>query len=242
MVFGSTFARRTLKLLAWPLALSCAASHAHAADIDAYTEESPPYHYAENGKVAGISADRLRAACERARLSCSLRILPWARAMMMTKQQPNALLFSIVRTPDREKDFIWLSPIATEQVWIYGRPDSPPVHNIAELARTRIGIINGSSGVPFLLRAGIPRSAMDFANSMDGNLRKFAAHRIDFILSTDDRLAKALASHPLPFKVDKVLRMHDATSYYAMNLDSSPARVRAMQAALQELKKRDKPD
>lgn len=213
---------------------------ASAADIVAYAEESAPYHYTENGQVVGSAAERLRAACELAKLSCSLEILPWARAMAMARQQPNTLLFSIVRSPDREKDFIWLSSISTEPIWIFGRPDSPPVRNVAELARTRIGVINGSSGAAFLAAAGVPRSAMDFANSIEGNMRKFAAHRVDFILITDERLERQLSRTELPFKVQKVLRMADATTYYAMNLKSAPERVAALQAALQELKARDK--
>lgn len=237
MAAGSAFLYRTLTFST--LALLGFSRCAAAADVVAYTEESAPYHYTVNGQIVGSAADRLRAACELARVSCSLQILPWARAMALTKRDPNALLFSIVRSPDREKDFLWLSPIATEPIWIFSRPDSPPLASAADLAHARVGVINGSSGAAFLLDAGVPRSAIDFANSTEANLRKFAAHRIDYILSTEARLQKELTRYTLPFKVQKALRMQDATTYYAMNPKSSPATVAALQAALQELNARD---
>ncbi|MFA9217598.1 MAG: substrate-binding periplasmic protein [Sphingomonadaceae bacterium] len=212
---------------------------AQPVDIVAYTEESAPYHYTENGKIVGTAADRLRAACALAQLNCSLTSLPWARAMALARQQADSLLFSIVRSPDRERDFIWLSPIATEEVWIFGRPGAPVVGSVGDLARGRIGIINGSSGAAFLTQAGVPRSAMDFANSTEANMRKFAAHRVDFILSTEGRLAKEVRRFQIPFQAQKVLRMQDATSYYAMHPQSTPWRVAALRGALQELAARD---
>jgi len=218
------------------LALLACGRNAMAVDIVAYAEESAPFHYAVNGRVEGSAADRLRTACDRAKLSCSLAILPWARAMVLAKQHPNTLLFSIVRSPEREKEFVWLSPITVEPIWIYGRPDSPPVRGVGDLAHTRVGVINGSSGAAFLREAGVPASAIDLANSTDGNLRKFIAHRVDFILTTEARMEQHQARSELPFKVQKVLRMQDATTYYAMNLKSDPVKVAALQAALQELK------
>jgi polar amino acid transport system substrate-binding protein len=241
MVTRSFFRHRASAWLALALpALMALGRPAAAADIVAYTEESAPYHYTVNGKIIGSAADRLRAACELAKLSCSLEILPWARAMAMTRQHPNTLLFSIVRSPDREKEFLWLSSISTEPIWIFGRPDSRPVSWVADLAGSRVGVINGSSGAAFLAAAGVPRASIDYANSTEANLRKFAAHRIEFILSTEGRLEKELTRFELPFKVQKVLRMQDAVTYYAMNAQSSPQRVAALQAALQELKARDK--
>jgi len=213
-----------------------AAASAQAADVTAYTEESPPYHYLENGKVTGVAADLLRAACERAKLSCDIQVLPWARAMALTRLKPNALLFSLVRTPGREASFVWLSPIVTEPVWLYGRPDSPAIQSLADLNHVRVGVVNGSSGADFLRAAGVAPQAIDAANGSEANLRKFSLHRVDFVLSTDNRMQRQLSRQPMPFKVSKVLQIADATSYYAMHPQSSPEIVQALRTALDELR------
>jgi len=213
-----------------------AGASVRAADVTAYTEESPPYHYLENGQVAGPAADLLRAACERAKLSCNIELLPWARAMALTKLKPNALLFSVVRTPEREAKFVWLGPVVTEPMWLFGRPDSPAVQSLAGLNQVRVGVVNGSAGADFLRAAGVPPQAIDAANGSEANLRKFALHRVDFIVSTDSRMQRQLKRQPLPFKVSKVLQLADATSYFAMHLQSSPEFVQALRTALEELR------
>ena len=212
------------------------AGSAQAVDVTAYTEESPPYHYLENGKAAGVAVDLLRAACARAKLSCEIQVLPWARSMALTLRTPNTLLFSLVRTPEREARFVWLSPLVTEPVWLFGRPDSPPIQSLADLNHMRVGVVNGSSGADFLRAAGVPPQAIDAANGSEANLRKFALHRVDFILSTDSRMQRQLNQQPLPFKVSKVVPIADATSYFAMHPRSSPEIVQALRTALEELR------
>lgn len=227
--------QRSLRQLAVAsLAASCA--WAQAQTLVAYTEESPPYHYLDKGQVAGVTADLLRAACVRAQLRCRIELLPWARANALTRLRPNAILFSLVRTPEREERYIWLSPIATEAMWVYGRPDSPPVHSIADLSKVRVGVINGSASSAILRAAGVAPEAIDLANSSEGNLRKFASHRVDYIVTTDSRMQRQLARQPLPFKVSKALQVGEATTYFAMHPQSSPELVKALRSALNELR------
>lgn len=215
----------------WRLAL--------ATELVAYTEESAPYHYTENGKLVGSAVESLQAACDLARISCHISILPWARAYAQTKLQANTMIFSMVRRPDREHDFIWVSPIVSEPVWIFGRPDSPPAANIGELSARRTGVVNGSSGMAILEQGGVPRAAMDLANSSEANFRKLAAHRVDFILGTESRYLLQQQLYHLPFSLTKVLKVGDATSYYAMNPHSDAALVQSLQTALAQLR-RDK--
>src|SRR4051812_5395894 len=85
----------------WP---SCA----QAADVTAYAEDSPPYHYLKDGAVTGLATELLLAGCTKAAISCEVVILPWARAHAFASTRPNTILFSLVRRPDRERDFLWL--------------------------------------------------------------------------------------------------------------------------------------
>lgn len=205
---------------------------ARAAELTVYTEESAPYHYTKDGRVEGIATDMLRQACMRARIACDIQMMPWARAYAQTRHTPNTLIYSMVRNPEREKDFLWISPIATETMWIYGRPDSPALRSIADLKKVKTGVINGSSGVAFLHNAGVPASAMDLANSTESNFRKLAADRIQFLVSTESRMQTELTRFQLPFPLAKRIKLQEATSYFAMNRQSDPALVRALRQAL----------
>lgn len=203
-----------------------------AAELTAYAEESAPYHYTQDGQAVGIATDLLKLACERARIACDIQMMPWARAYAQTRQTPNTLIYSMVRNPEREKYFLWISPIATETMWIYGRPDSPAIKSIADLKKVKTGVINGSSGLAFLINAGVPDSAIDLANSTELNFRKLAADRIQFLVSTESRMQTELTRSRLPFTLAKRIKLQDATTYFAMNRHSDPALVRALRQAL----------
>lgn len=214
------------------LCLIMAMHAANGADVIAYADESPPYQFMKNGKATGFATELLMAGCERARLSCEVRIVPWARAYAQAAAMPNTVLFSIVRRPDRERDFIWLSPVMTESVWAFGRIDSPSVSAVSQLKTRRVGVVNGGSAAKFLRDAGIPDSAMDKANSIEANLRKLGARRIDYVIDTEIGLEAEKAKFNIPFDTAKVLKLYDITTYFAMNSRSAPAVVNALRDAL----------
>jgi polar amino acid transport system substrate-binding protein len=218
------------------LAAACACLPAVAATLQAFAEESRPYHYTDQGKVVGIAADFLRAACKEAGHECVVSILPWARAYVLAKEKPNTVIFSIVRRPEREQEFVWLGKIITEGMWLYGRADVPTLASLRELGDARIGAINGGSAIAALLQRGVPKTAIDPANSIEANFKKLAAGRVDYIVDTEVRFDMELSHYQLPFKAKKVIKLQDATSYYAMNLQSDPAIVNGLRGALDKLR------
>ena len=218
------------------LVLSGLSTTASTADLTAYAEESAPYHYTERGKVIGIAADFLRAACTRAALSCDLQILPWARAYALGSSTPDTLIYSTVRRPEREALFHWISPIINESLWLYGSDTAPAIKDLRALAGKRIGVINGSASIGQLKAAGLAEGNLELANSKESNFKKFAARRVDYIVETDVRFDYLQRQHALPFKPAKAKRLGDATSYYAMNLHSDPAKVSALRSALAALR------
>jgi polar amino acid transport system substrate-binding protein len=209
---------------------------AGAATLTAYADESPPYHFTDRGQAVGIATDLLRAACVAAAIDCKIVILPWARAVFLAKSQPDAMVFSIVRRPDLEKDYLWVSPVITEAMWLYGHPDAPAPADLQAVHQQRIGAINGGSAIDLLRAAGVPNTAIDAANSIDANFKKFAARRVDYIVDTEIRFNTELARNPLPFKAVKQLKLQDVTSYFAMNQKSDPATVQALRAAFDKLR------
>jgi ABC-type amino acid transport substrate-binding protein len=121
-------------------------------------------------------------------------------------------------------------------MWLYGHADAKPPANLLAVHTQRIGAINGGSAITLLRDAGVPKTAIDAANSIESNFKKFAARRVDYIVDTEIRFNEELARYPLPFKATKQLKLQDVTSYYAMNLKSDPATVRALRAAFDKLR------
>lgn len=91
-----------------------------------FTENSPPNHYAENGKVLGAVTERVRNIVLRAGYEADFKVFPWARAVLNTQRHSRALIFSIARTPEREQQYQWITPVTQFKLGILtlsGRSD-----------------------------------------------------------------------------------------------------------------------
>ncbi len=102
---------------------------AQCADVVIYTENYPPYNYPDaNGAVTGEATQLVHNVMRASGLSYEIRLLPWTRAMRNTMSDNNALIFSIVRSPEREEEFKWLVPIARDHYYLFGRAnDNRPI-------------------------------------------------------------------------------------------------------------------
>lgn len=78
------------------------------------TETWYPFNYQVRESPRGISIDILRKVFERSNLEIHLedfKFYPWARAYHVAKNTPNSILFTTLRTENRENEFKWLGPI-----------------------------------------------------------------------------------------------------------------------------------
>ena len=91
------------------LFLTCSAN---AQEIKIYTEISPPFQIVDsNGKLTGITTEVVRAVLKQINITTKINIVPWARAIYYGDNEPNTLLFSMIRTPERENKYVWIGSI-----------------------------------------------------------------------------------------------------------------------------------
>jgi polar amino acid transport system substrate-binding protein len=88
-------------------------SASFAQQVTVVTENAPPLQYIENGKVAGVTTEIIRATLKHAGIESDINVYPWARAFKQSQMKPNTLIYPLIRTPDREEKFIWLGEILT---------------------------------------------------------------------------------------------------------------------------------
>ena len=102
------------------MVLTFVVHRAFFADLQVLTEHFPPYQIVDvNDNVSGFSADIVNKMLNRAGYPATTTILPWARAYEVAKSQPNTILYSVYRTPEREKEFHWLGRLTTVETQIY---------------------------------------------------------------------------------------------------------------------------
>lgn len=176
-----------LSVFAFLLAASClqAASPGLPRDIEIVTEELPPYHYTEGGKVTGVSTEIVQAVLGRLGIAGHFTVLPWPRAVRAAENEPNVLIYLIVRNPAREHRFKWLGDIAQGRNFLYCLADRDLTLTSLEDARKYVtGTVYRDFREDYLLQHGfVQGSNLDSAVSNGLNYAKLKSGRIDLWIS-----------------------------------------------------------
>lgn len=224
-----------LAWLAWAAmpAMAAPASPASAAPaVLLYTIEWPPYAFrdAESGGVAGISADIVRMAIERARVAVTApSIQPWARALASTRSTPGSCLFPVGRTPERESLYLWAGPIGLARWTLFARAaDRVALHGVEDARGYQIGAVIGDMSVSYFEQRGFK---MTVAPSDTANLLKLQRGRIG-LWSSERLAALALIQESKQEGVVPVLDFASVEWHIACNLNTPAATVEALGRAL----------
>ena len=211
-----------------------------AADLTAYTEEWAPYNFSENGVVKGIATDVLRAACTQAKLGCEIKMVPWARALVLVMDTPNTVLYTTARKPSREKDFLWVGPLMPRTTWVYtNSQNSGRIKDFASLAQSRVGVVRDEASHADLLAAGVPPDALTIQSSNAHVLRMVLSGTVDAMVDTEVGMAWNLrdVSQTGQTVVKKMKLSDEGAYYFALNRDTKPSVVRDLQLAVDTLRR-----
>ncbi|MFF7708957.1 transporter substrate-binding domain-containing protein [Pseudomonas sp. NPDC007930] len=162
----------------WLLCLGPAA--AQNAPIQVVTEELPPYNMTENGQVTGMCTELVRAVLKEAGLDGQVQVMPWARAYDMALHVDNVLIYSMSRTPDREKLFQWVGPLLPVRWYLYTLASHPlNLTTLEDAQALQVATVNQDSGEQFLQSHGFEigrnlqsssRYALDYEKLKSGHV------------------------------------------------------------------------
>lgn len=83
------------------------------------TEDLPPLQIVEHGRVIdGLAYQKVKRLVDSAKLEVNWLVVPWSRAYQLALTQPNILLFSVVRTPERENLFTWIGQLLVMDLFL----------------------------------------------------------------------------------------------------------------------------
>ena len=153
------------------------ATVSQAGELTLVTEESPPNNMLVDGKIVGISTDKIAEIMKRANIAYHIEILPWARAYQTALTSTHACVFSTTRTPEREDKFKWVGPLGFSSWVLYALPERKFKFKTLEDARPyTIGTYNSDVIDTYLRERHFKVDAVD-ADSV--NPRKLLLGRID---------------------------------------------------------------
>ncbi|MDD1710194.1 MAG: transporter substrate-binding domain-containing protein [Methanoregulaceae archaeon] len=200
------------------------------------TEEWAPYNFEENGTASGIGVGILEAIFADIGINRSredVRIVPLAEGFREV-QNGSSVLFSIVRSPEREPLYQWVGPFTRGSFVIY----APMSRNITitspgDLNRYRIGAVESTIENTLLANLGVNASRIVNAPAPEDLLRMLETGEID-LWATGDLAGRhqmmKTAEDPNTFEIVYTLSTNDF--YFVFSKDVPEVLVKAFSQAL----------
>lgn len=218
--------------------LALAAIRADAGPLRIVTAEEPPTNYTEHGDLQGMSTEIVRALLTDLKLPQDIEVLPWARALQLALNEPDVLIFTAGKTPERvQHGFTFIGPVTTRRHILYALDKQTPAIKSLEDVRQlglRIGGLRGDWRTAYFAARGIP--VEETATHLQTR-RKLQQGRIDLMISSDLEMAfHALRDAPgQPLKEAYVFEQRDA--YLLLSRQTEQKHIQAWEAAFLRLQK-----
>jgi len=210
------------------------------AHLNYLTEEWAPFNYQQGGKPAGISVEILEAIFWDMGINrtADVRIVPLADGFRQAQGNTSTVLFSIVRTPEREPLYKWAGPITKSNFVLF----APISRNITisspeDLNRYRIGAVQSSIENDLLISQGVNASHLVHGLVPDELLRMLEEGQID-LWATGDLTGqyemKKAEVNPDAYEIVYTLSENDF--YYIFSRDVPDTLVSSFQHALETVR------
>ena len=208
------------------------------AELSFVTEEYPPLTFSdENGEVAGLAAELVRDIMGQQGITSDITIGPWSEAYNRATSEPNIVIFSINRTPEREELFNWVGPIAKSSTVFYARADAGVSVATLEDAKqlAGIGAVDEWYSTQNLAAAGFTNLVP--AATPDEAISQLVAGAVDVVPLTDITAADLVtqAGHDIS-ELEPVFTMDTGYVYIGLSQGTPESVVSAWEQSLAELK------
>ncbi len=206
------------------------------------TSPWPPSNYLdEEGQPTGLTVAIIEAIKEKLGLSTPIEVIPWARGYKIAQSEPNILLFTAAKTPEREEmGFTFIAPAV---MWTHGllaKKDTAIKIKSLEDARsqglTAVGV-RGSWQVKLLQEAGIDTVEAD---DQETCARMLLAGRVHVWITSQLQASTVLQEiDMLPSAVEPVFIHRRSPSYLMVSNGTDSQLLQKWQDAFDELKNGD---
>ena len=172
-----------LRFLTWTVLLGLSLSAEAATPVTCVTEENRPVNFIQDGQVTGFSTEVVKAVLKEIDVECDFHVMPWARAYSTALHSENVLIFSILRTPEREQLFKWVGVVSPpDNSYLFALRDRKlKIHSLSDALNYKIGTINGDAREQYLESKGFVKGLQLHGNALPRTTyEKLKLGRVDF--------------------------------------------------------------
>jgi len=199
--------------------------------------------YRENGENKGPTIEILNAILNTASLKANVSFMPWARAFSTAKNNPNTLILSMIRTPEREAYFHWLikvSQLARVFVSLESRPENH-IENIEQAKTKLIAVVLGSAEYNELISQGFSQGNNLYTVADDKHMVNLLANgRVDLVYADPNNVQDnliAIGKANVAISYQTISPKNQRNSFIAINKATDKDIVKRLQQAASSFKK-----
>lgn len=208
-----------------------------AAELQLYTEESPPLNFTRDGQLTGFSTDIVHQLAARTGDVTHIKLAPWTRGYAMAQVTPDVGIFTMARIPEREQSFQWVGPISLSLNRFYTRKGSGiRIESIAAAQTRQLVLPRAWYSYQYLVDKGF--SNIYTVTSAERMMQMFRSGRGDMLAVSDIALPALLELADMTadqLEPQLVFLQHE--SYLAFSPATDPAVISRWQVALDEMKR-----
>lgn len=214
----------------------------HATTVTVVTEDFPPFQVVKGKHVSGLRTNMVRIILDEANVEYTIQALPWARAYKMALTQKNTLIYSMVRSEEREHQFHWIGLLGNEKGGLYKLKSRKDINiqNLQQAKKYVIDVANEDFTHQFLLKNGFNKKEnLHILPKMDQARKMLYLNRVDLILDAPILLhyaARRFDLDPSRFEVALMLPELKAQHYMAFSLSTPIILVEKIKKAFEKVR------
>ncbi|WP_340679650.1 transporter substrate-binding domain-containing protein [Paraglaciecola sp.] len=222
------------------LLLLCAGQvNAEHPDLWVLTNLEPPFSQQnERGQFEGLVIDLANGILQEANIEQQILAAPWERILKEATSKANVMIFALARTPEREEQFHWITPLTSAIVGVFSMqtPDKS-ISQLSELDLTAsIGVLDGDYRQKLLQQVGA--SNIVILNSwaqgaemlLNGDIRNLFMSSIGIQVNCKTLLQDC--SH-----IKRILTYQQITTYVALSAGTDTATISTLMQAAERYKR-----
>ncbi|WP_374569592.1 substrate-binding periplasmic protein [Ideonella sp.] len=217
-----------------------------AAPVEVVTTDAPPFNMLDGQYPSGFATDILRESMQHAGLEPHIEFLPWPRALLRVKEDPNTLIYTISRTPEREDQFEWIGPFARHQGFFYKLSNRSDMRldSLQDVRKYRVATVRGDAQTDLMLKLDIvDQNLLQLVSDGDTTIRLLLAGRVDLVIANEIGMAWRMKLHGLSgTEVERTVMLVDNGGYYfAFGKGADPTLVARLRRGFAEVKDKGLP-
>lgn len=203
-----------------------------------FAENYPPANFYEDDILQGVSVELLHEIWAKLSLpQKEIILVPWIRGYRELESTPNAVLFTMSRTEQRENLFKWVGPVfSSTHVLVAKQKTTININETKDIFNYDIATVRADISEKLLLKTGFPDQKMAKLSNVKQAFLMLKNDRVDLVMLSIHGLHHVLTElHESKSRYKIVWQVNKVGNYFAFSKETPDLFISKFQQTLDSL-------